>query len=74
MGLYMLSIYFLGGMWGPTIAGAVSDAAGIQMAYVVLCGIGILSTVGLFWASRSFNADYQRAFEVDRSMGLLKDS
>lgn len=72
MGLYMLSIYFLGGMWGPTIMGAVSDAAGIQMAYVVLSGIGILSTVGLLWASRSFNADYQRAFEVDRSMGLLK--
>ncbi len=40
MGLYMLSIYFLGGMWGPTIMGAVSDAAGIQMAYVVLSGIG----------------------------------
>ena len=69
MGLYMLSIYFLGGMWGPTIMGAVSDAAGIQMAYVVLSGIGILSTVGLLWASRSFNADYQRATEVDRSMG-----
>ena len=70
MGLYMLSIYFLGGMWGPTIMGAVSDAAGIQMAYVVLSGIGILSTVGLLWAARSFNADYNRAREVDRSMGL----
>jgi MFS family permease len=69
MGLYMLAIYFLGGMWGPTIMGAVSDAAGIQMAYVVLSGIGFLSTVGLLWAARSFNTDYQRATEVDRSMG-----
>jgi len=74
MGLYMLSIYFLGGMWGPTIMGAVSDAAGIQMAYVAISAIGIISTLGLLWASRSFNADHQRAFEVDRSMGLLKDS
>jgi len=74
MGLYMLSIYFLGGMWGPTIMGAVSDAAGIQMAYVVISAIGIISTLGLLWAARSFNADYQRATEVDRSMGLLKDS
>jgi len=74
MGLYMLSIYFLGGMWGPTIMGAVSDAAGIQMAYVAISAIGIVSTLGLLWASRSFNADHQRAFEVDRSMGLLKDS
>jgi MFS family permease len=74
MGLYMLSIYFLGGMWGPTIMGAVSDAAGIQMAYVVISGIGMVSTLGLLWASRSFNADYRRAYEVDRSMGLLKDS
>jgi MFS family permease len=73
MGLYMLSIYFLGGMWGPTLMGAVSDAAGIQIAYVVLSGIGILSTVGLLWASRSFNTDCQRANEIDRSMGLLKD-
>ncbi len=70
MGMYMLSIYFLGGMWGPTIMGAVSDAAGIQIAYVVLSAIGILSTVGLLWAARNFNADYNRAHEVDRSMGL----
>ena len=68
MGLYMLSIYFLGGMWGPTIMGAVSDAAGIQMAYVVICGIGIISTLGLLWASRSFNADYNRAREIDRTI------
>ena len=64
----MLTIYFLGGMWGPTIMGAVSDAAGIQMAYIVICGIGIVSTLGLLWAARSFNADYQRATEVDRAM------
>jgi hypothetical protein len=44
------------------------------MAYVVLSGIGFLSTVGLLWAARSFNTDYQRAFEIDRSMGLLKNS
>jgi MFS family permease len=68
MGLYMLSIYFLGGMWGPTIMGAVSDAAGIQMAYVVICGIGIISTIGLLWASRSFNADYTRARDIDRTI------
>jgi MFS family permease len=71
MGLYMLSIYFLGGMWGPTIMGAVSDAAGIQIAYVVLSAIGILSTLGLLWSARYFNADYQRAHEIDRSMGLV---
>jgi MFS family permease len=70
MGLYMLTLYFLGGMWGPIIMGAVSDAAGIQTAYVVLSAIGILSTVGLLWASRSFNADYNRAHEIDREMGL----
>ncbi|TSA54526.1 MAG: MFS transporter [Dehalococcoidia bacterium] len=73
MGLYMLSIYFLGGMWGPILMGALSDAAGIQMAYVVLSAIGILSTVGLLWAARSFNADYSRARDIDRSMGLLKE-
>jgi len=53
--------------------GAVSDASGIQIAYVVLSGIGFISTLGMLWASRSFNADHQRAFEVDRSMGLLKE-
>ena len=74
MGLYMLVLYFLGGMWGPILMGAVSDVAGIQIAYIVLSGIGIISTIGLLWASRSFNADHQLAFEVDRSMGLLKDN
>jgi len=74
MGLYMLSIYFLGGMWGPTIMGAVSDAAGIQMAYVAICGIGIISTLGLWWASRSFNVDYQRARETDQRMGLAAEN
>jgi MFS family permease len=72
MGLYMLTLYFLGGMWGPIIMGAVSDAAGIQIAYVVLSAIGLLSTVGLLWATRSFNADHDRAYEVDRSMGLVE--
>ena len=72
MGLYMLTLYFLGGMWGPIIMGAVSDAAGIQIAYVVLSAIGLLSTVGLLWATRSFNAEHDRAYEVDRSMGLVE--
>ncbi|TSA53989.1 MAG: MFS transporter [Dehalococcoidia bacterium] len=73
-GLYMFSGYFLGGMWGPIIMGAVSDAAGIQYAYIVICAIGIVGSLGLLWASRHFNADYQRARDVDRSMGLLEKS
>ncbi|MCX6002419.1 MAG: MFS transporter [Chloroflexi bacterium] len=73
MGFYMMALYFLGGMWGPMIMGAISDVSGIQIAYVVLCGIGFISTLGMLWASRSFNADYQRANEIDRSMGLLKN-
>lgn len=71
-GLYMFAGYFLGGMWGPIIMGAVSDAAGIQNAYIVICAIGIASSLGLLWACRHFNADYQRARDVDRSMGLLE--
>jgi len=73
-GLYMFSGYFLGGMWGPIIMGAVSDAAGIQYAYIVICAIGIVASLGLLWACRHFNADYQRARDVDRSMGLLEKS
>ena len=72
-GLYMFSGYFLGGMWGPIIMGAVSDAAGIQAAYIVICAIGIVATIGLLWAARHFNADYSRARDIDRSMGLLKE-
>jgi MFS family permease len=73
-GLYMFSGYFLGGMWGPIIMGAVSDAAGIQYAYIAICAIGIVASLGLLWACRHFNADYQRARDVDRSMGLLETS
>jgi MFS family permease len=73
-GLYMFSGYFLGGMWGPIIMGSVSDVAGIGNAYIVLCAIGIVASVGLLWACRHFNADYQRARDVDRSMGLLETS
>jgi len=73
-GLYMFSGYFLGGMWGPIIMGAVSDAAGIQYAYIVICAIGIVASLGLLWACRHFNADYQRARDIDRSMGLLEKS
>jgi len=73
-GLYMFSGYFLGGMWGPIIMGAVSDVAGIQYAYVVICTIGIIASLGLLWACRHFNADYQRARDIDRSMGLLESS
>jgi MFS family permease len=71
MGMYMMSLYFLGGMWGPIIMGAVSDVAGIQIAYVVLSAIGLVSTAGLLWAARSFNADHNRAQEIDRNMGLV---
>ena len=53
--------------------GAVSDAAGIQAAYIVICAIGIVATIGLLWAARHFNADYSRARDIDRSMGLLKE-
>lgn len=73
MGLYMLTGYFLGGMWGPIIMGAVSDAAGIQMAFVVISLIGIIATIGMIWAARHFNADYFSAREIDRSMGLLPE-
>jgi len=73
-GLYMFTGYFLGGMWGPIIMGAVSDAAGIQMAYVVISAIGILSSLGLLWACRYFNNDYNHARGIDRSMGLLQES
>lgn len=72
-GLYMFTGYFLGGMWGPIIMGAVSDVAGIQAAYLVICAIGIIATIGLLWAVRHFNADYGRARDIDRSMGLLKE-
>jgi len=71
MGLYMFTGYFLGGMWGPIIMGAISDAAGIQIAYVVIGVIGILGTVGMLWVSRHYNSDYQNARDIDRSMGLL---
>jgi MFS family permease len=71
-GLYMFSGYFLGGMWGPIIMGAVSDVAGIQWAYIVMCAIGIVASLGLLWACRHFNADYQRARDIDQSMGLLE--
>jgi len=71
-GLYMFSGYFLGGMWGPIIMGAVSDVAGIQYAYIAICAIGMVASLGLLWACRHFNADYQRARDVDRSMGLLE--
>ena len=54
--------------------GAVSDAAGIQVAYVVICGIGIIATIGMLWAARYFNADYNRAREIDRSMGIAERS
>ncbi len=73
-GLYMFTGYFLGGMWGPIIMGAVSDAAGIQIAYVAISAIGILATIGMLWAARNFNADYNRAREIDRSMGMLKEA
>jgi len=72
-GLYMLTGYLLGGMWGPIIMGAVSDAAGIQVAFVVISAIGILATIGMLWVARHFNADYNRAREIDRSMGMLKE-
>ena len=72
-GLYMLTGYILGGMWGPIIMGAVSDAAGIQVAYIVISAIGIVATIGMLWAARHFNADYGRARDIDRSMGLLKE-
>jgi len=72
-GLYMLTGYILGGMWGPIIMGAVSDAAGIQIAYIVISAIGIVATIGMLWAARHFNADYGRARDIDRSMGLLKE-
>jgi len=28
----------------------------------------------LLWACRHFNADYKRARDIDRSMGLLEES
>jgi len=72
MGLYMLTGYILGGMWGPILMGAVSDAVNIQTSFLIISGIGFLSSFGYLWSSKYFNADYHRAREVDRAMGLLE--
>jgi MFS family permease len=72
MGLYMLTGYILGGMWGPILMGAVSDAVNIQTSFLVISGIGFLSSFGYLWSSKYFNADYHRARDVDRAMGLLE--
>ena len=49
---------------GPVIAGALSDAWGIEFALTIIPAFGALATIAFMAAARSYETDKQRANEM----------
>ncbi len=60
-GAYIFTMFFLGGLWGPALTGAISDASNLQVAFWVNGAILLIGSVGYLIMYKWFDADYYNA-------------
>ena len=64
-GIYIFSMFFLGGLWGPAVTGMISDAYSLRVAFWVNGVILLFASVGYLIMYRSYLADYERARRLE---------
>jgi len=60
-GAYIFSMFFFGGLWGPAVTGAISDASNLQIAFWVNGAILLIASIGYLIMHKTFDADYYSA-------------
>ncbi len=60
-GAYIFTMFFFGGLWGPAITGAISDASNLQTAFWVNGAILLVASFGYLIMYKWFDADYYNA-------------
>lgn len=60
-GVYVMSQYLLGGLWGPLIVGYLSDTVSFKFAFLTVTCIGLIGSTGYLAAGIFFNADVEAA-------------
>ena len=67
-GFFMLATMVLGGLWGPALVGAISDASSLKVAFYILAGILAIALFGFIFAFKFYNADYKRSRELEQAI------
>jgi MFS family permease len=60
-GTYIFTMFFFGGLWGPAVTGAISDASNLQTAFWVNAAILFIASFGYLIMYKTFDADYYNA-------------
>lgn len=68
-GGYVLTLYVLGGLWGPMLTGYVSGASNLQIGFYVAAGISLISVFFYLIGSRYVIADFKAARAKEKEMG-----
>jgi MFS family permease len=70
-GLYVFSALFLGGLWGPLMTGAISDAATLDTAMWVNGAILLIALIAFIVVYKTFDADYYRSRRLEQEVGVV---
>jgi MFS family permease len=68
-GGYVLTLYILGGLWGPMLTGFVSAASNLQMGFLVAAGVSLISILFYLAGSRYVVADFNNSRAKEKEMG-----
>lgn len=68
-GGYVLTLYVLGGLWGPMLTGFVSAASNLQMGFYVAAGVSLIAILFYLVGSRYVVADFNAARAKEKEMG-----
>lgn len=68
-GGYVLTLYVLGGLWGPMLTGFVSAASNLQMGFLAAAGVSLVSVLCYLAGSKYVVADFNNARAKEKEMG-----
>lgn len=68
-GGYVLTLYILGGLWGPMLTGFVSAASNLQMGFLVAAGVSLISVLFYLAGSKYVITDFNGARAKEKEMG-----
>lgn len=69
-GLYVVTQYLLGGLWGPLLTGVLSDMKDLGFALGVMTVVGLIGCFGYLVAAHFFNNDYRMAREKEKACSM----
>lgn len=68
-GGYVLTLYVLGGLWGPMLTGYISAASNLQMGFLVAAGISFVSVFFYIAGTKYVVSDFNAARAKEKEMG-----